>query len=109
MIVFGPVPSRRLGQSLGINMIPSGFCTYSCVYCQLGRTRHLTCREGHWHEAGDIVKAVAVKLEEVKSKGTGVDWLSFVPEGEPTLGETPSRENSPYHTVSRDTDTSHRP
>ena len=38
MIAFGPVPSRRLGRSLGINNIPPKVCTYSCVYCQLGRT-----------------------------------------------------------------------
>lgn len=38
MIVFGPVPSRRLGRSLGINNIPAKICTYSCAYCQVGRT-----------------------------------------------------------------------
>ena len=38
MIAFGPVPSRRLGRSLGINNIPPKICTYACVYCQLGRT-----------------------------------------------------------------------
>ena len=38
MIAFGPVPSRRLGRSLGINNIPAKICTYSCAYCQVGRT-----------------------------------------------------------------------
>ena len=38
MIAFGPVPSRRLGQSLGINNIPPKACPYSCLYCQVGRT-----------------------------------------------------------------------
>ena len=41
MIVFGPVPSRRLGKSLGINNIPPKGCSYSCVYCQVGRTLRL--------------------------------------------------------------------
>ncbi|MGW8179340.1 MAG: radical SAM protein, partial [bacterium] len=38
MITFGPIPSRRLGRSLGVNSIPPKICTYSCIYCQLGRT-----------------------------------------------------------------------
>jgi len=41
LIAFGPVPSRRLGHSLGINNIPPKICTYSCIYCQLGRTNNL--------------------------------------------------------------------
>ena len=41
LIIYGPVPSRRLGQSLGINNIPPKKCTYSCVYCQLGRTHNM--------------------------------------------------------------------
>gem|GEM_PF-3894463 len=40
--IFGPVPSRRLGQSLGINNIPPKHCTYSCVYCQLGKALYMT-------------------------------------------------------------------
>ena len=41
MIAFGPVPSRRLGRSLGVNNIPPKVCSYSCVYCQVGRTRNM--------------------------------------------------------------------
>ncbi|RLI40769.1 radical SAM protein, partial [Candidatus Bathyarchaeota archaeon] len=40
-LAFGPVPSRRLGKSLGINNIPAKNCTYSCIYCQLGRTLNM--------------------------------------------------------------------
>ncbi|HEB74178.1 MAG TPA: radical SAM protein, partial [Candidatus Desulfofervidus auxilii] len=39
--LFGPVPSRRLGHSLGIDLIPFKTCTYDCIYCELGRTTHL--------------------------------------------------------------------
>jgi len=57
-LTFGPVPSRRLGQSLGINNIPPKICSYACVYCQLGRT--LTMQTGRtdrsskswWRKAG---------------------------------------------------------
>ena len=41
MLVFGPVPSRRLGQNIGINHIPPKACPHSYIYCQLGRTNHL--------------------------------------------------------------------
>jgi len=85
MIAFGPVPSRRLGKSLGINMIPPSHCTYSCIYCQLRRTRHMSSTQGHWYDTKDVVEAVAAKLEMAKESGISVDWLSFVPEGEPTL------------------------
>jgi wyosine [tRNA(Phe)-imidazoG37] synthetase (radical SAM superfamily) len=44
MIAFGPVPSRRLGQSLGINNIPPKNCSYACVYCQVGKTSELKHR-----------------------------------------------------------------
>lgn len=40
--IYGPVPSRRMGSSLGISPIPGKTCNYSCIYCQLGRTNHLT-------------------------------------------------------------------
>jgi wyosine [tRNA(Phe)-imidazoG37] synthetase (radical SAM superfamily) len=71
--------------SLGINMIPPGHCTYSCVYCQIGRTRHMSSTQGLWYDTRDVVEAVAAKLEKAKESGISVDWLSFVPEGEPTL------------------------
>jgi len=49
MIAFGPVPSRRLGRSLGINSIPPKVCTYSCVYCQLGRTIKMRVERGPFY------------------------------------------------------------
>ncbi len=80
-IVFGPVPSRRLGVSLGINNLPDKICTYSCVYCQAGRTRILTIERKKFYDPDKIVEEVLQVLE----KGIRVDYISFVPNGEPTL------------------------
>lgn len=82
---FGPVPSRRFGQSLGLNTIPPKTCTYSCVYCQLGATNRLTLgREPHCDPA-KLAADVATALERVDAAGQRVDYLTFVPDGEPTL------------------------
>jgi len=79
-LVFGPVPSRRLGRSLGVNNIPAKICTYSCVYCQLGRTIKFEVSRRVFYEPGRIVEAVRNRLREVV-----VDYVTFVPDGEPTL------------------------
>ncbi len=83
MIVFGPVPSRRLGQSLGINNIPPKTCSYSCVYCQIGRTNHMKAKRCEFYKPEDIYAQTAQRVNEL-GKGR-VDYLSFVPDGEPTL------------------------
>ena len=62
MIAFGPVPSRRLGRSLGINNIPPKMCTYSCVYCQLGRTIKMQAERRAFYEPEKILKDVRVDL-----------------------------------------------
>jgi wyosine [tRNA(Phe)-imidazoG37] synthetase (radical SAM superfamily) len=85
MIAFGPVPSRRLGRSLGINNIPPKACTYSCVYCQLGRTDKMWARRRVFFALSEVVEAVAAKVREVQARGEGIDYLTFVPDGEPTL------------------------
>ncbi|MBN1196002.1 MAG: radical SAM protein [Candidatus Aminicenantes bacterium] len=84
-IVFGPVPSRRLGKSLGINHIPAKHCTYSCIYCQLGRTDRMTIKRREFYPPGEIVAAVTQKLAAAEKNGETVDYLTFVPDGEPTL------------------------
>ncbi len=84
MIAFGPVPSRRLGQSLGINNIPPKNCTYSCVYCQVGRTRNMQNRE-EFYKVEDIIKSVEKQVNEAQKRGERIDYLTFVPDGEPTL------------------------
>lgn len=83
--IFGPVPSRRLGRSLGINNIPPKTCTYSCVYCQLGRTTSMTVERVPFYEPKAISQSVKGKLAELTSRKEKVDYLTFVPDGEPTL------------------------
>jgi wyosine [tRNA(Phe)-imidazoG37] synthetase (radical SAM superfamily) len=92
MIAFGPVPSRRLGQSLGVNNIPPKVCTYACVYCQLGRTIKLQVDRRAFYEAGEILEAVQDKVGRAGGIGEPIDYLTFVPDGEPTLDVNLGRE-----------------
>ncbi len=85
MRVFGPVPSRRLGCSLGINNIPPKVCTYSCVYCQLGRTIEMHVERSVFYQPEEILKDVEEKIEKAREFGESIDYLTFVPDGEPTL------------------------
>jgi len=85
MIAFGPVPSRRLGKSLGINNIPAHKkCSYSCVYCQIGLTDHVTVTREVFYEPEDIVAHVESHLNKLDKKDLP-DYLTFVSNGEPTL------------------------
>jgi wyosine [tRNA(Phe)-imidazoG37] synthetase (radical SAM superfamily) len=92
VIAFGPVPSRRLGRSLGINNIPPKVCTYSCVYCQLGRTIKMQAERRAFYEPSEILQDVQHKVEKAKEVGESVDYLTFVPDGEPTLDLNLGRE-----------------
>lgn len=85
MIAFGPLPSRRLGQSIGINNIPPKICTYSCIYCQLGRTHTLQSTRQPFYAPQKIVADVKQKIEGAKGKKEAIDYLTFVADGEPTL------------------------
>jgi wyosine [tRNA(Phe)-imidazoG37] synthetase (radical SAM superfamily) len=85
VIVYGPVPSRRLGRSLGINNIPPKYCSYSCVYCQVGRTRRCSADREVFYTPKQIAETVRSRLQELAREGEKVDYLSFVPDGEPTL------------------------
>jgi wyosine [tRNA(Phe)-imidazoG37] synthetase (radical SAM superfamily) len=85
MIAFGPVPSRRLGRSLGINNIPPKACTYSCVYCQLGRTSKMQVARQAFYDSSTVVWDVRDKIRETKEAGNCIDFLTFVSDGEPTL------------------------
>ena len=84
-IIFGPVPSRRLGRSLGINNIPPMHCSYSCIYCQLGRNKKLITERRKFYDPEVVFKKAEIKINEVlKQKGT-IDYITFVPDGEPSL------------------------
>ena len=84
-IVYGPVPSRRLGRSLGINNVLPKICSYSCVYCQLGKTLTMEVEPRLFYRAAKIAEKVRTKLEQAREKGEPVDYTTFVPDGEPTL------------------------
>ena len=85
MIAYGPVPSRRLGRSLGINNIPPKACSYSCAYCQVGRTLDMRLKRREFYTLEEILREVELRLETVAQQGEHIDYLSFVPDGEPTL------------------------
>ncbi len=92
MIAFGPVPSRRLGRSLGVNNIPPKVCSYSCVYCQVGRTRTMRAERSPFYEPEEILRAIEDKVALAREAGESIDYLSFVPDGEPTLDSNLGRE-----------------
>ena len=81
--VFGPVPSRRLGQSLGIDPIPLKTCNWNCVYCQLGRTMPLT-NERREYVLDENILFEAEQFLGSRANG-GIDWVTLVGSGEPTL------------------------
>ncbi len=85
MIAFGPVPSRRLGKSIGVNNIPPKICTYSCIYCQLGRTLKLQIERKPFYNPETLLEAVKEKIQRAKENEESIDYLTFVPDGEPTL------------------------
>jgi len=79
--VFGPVPSRRLGRSLGVDLVPLKTCTYNCIYCQLGPTTHLTCEVREYVPLRELRK----ELEVAFQKGVQADYVTLSGSGEPTL------------------------
>ncbi|MBN2119746.1 MAG: radical SAM protein [Candidatus Omnitrophica bacterium] len=84
-LTFGPVPSRRLGRSLGINNIPPKVCSYSCIYCQLGRTSNMQAQRKVFYNSYALLKSAETKVKDAKNKGEQIDYFTFVPDGEPTL------------------------
>jgi len=79
--IYGPVPSRRLGLSLGVSPIPSSTCNYSCIYCQLGRTKNLTNQRKVFFPVMDIIS----ELKDYTKTNPKYDIITIVGEGEPTL------------------------
>jgi wyosine [tRNA(Phe)-imidazoG37] synthetase (radical SAM superfamily) len=79
--IFGPVCSRRLGRSLGIDLLPFKTCTYSCVYCECGATTDLTTRRREFFPTRDVIK----ELDQVLSRRPDLDFITLAGSGEPTL------------------------
>ena len=94
MIAFGPVSSRRLGFSLGINnILTHKLCTYNCVYCQLGRTHALTTKPVPQYDPDVLIRAVDHHLKKLEASSRP-DFLTFVAQGEPTLDHNMGKEIS---------------
>ncbi len=79
--LYGPVPSRRLGRSLGVDLIPFKICTYDCVYCQLGRTTRKTMRREAYVAATEVLAELEKKLKDPDRP----DYITIAGSGEPTL------------------------
>jgi len=77
--LFGPVPSRRLGRSLGVDVVPFKTCSYDCIYCQLSRTTCKTIERREWVPLDDVVAELKEKLS------TRPDYITLSGSGEPTL------------------------
>jgi wyosine [tRNA(Phe)-imidazoG37] synthetase (radical SAM superfamily) len=86
-IIFGPVKSRRLGVSLGINLLPASrkVCNFNCIYCECGWTSNLSGDKSPLPKRDEIYKALDRKLSEMKIKNTPPDVITFAGNGEPTL------------------------
>ena len=79
--VFGPVPSRRLGLSLGVDIIPWKYCNFDCIYCQVGRTTNKEIKRTSFFDRESIVR----EIEERVRGGGRIDFITFSGSGEPTL------------------------
>jgi len=86
-IIFGPVKSRRLGVSLGINLLPTKrkICNFNCIYCECGWTNDIEKAVSKLPLREDVYKALELKLSEMKIKGQGPDVITYAGNGEPTL------------------------
>ncbi len=79
--VFGPVPSRRLGMSLGVDIVPFKACTFDCVYCQLGLTTKKTIEREDFVPIDDVL----TEIKEAVDTNKNIDYITFSGSGEPTL------------------------
>jgi len=79
--IFGPVPSRRLGFSLGVDVIPMKVCTLNCTYCELGRTNCLTLQRQEYVSKEETLR----ELGRVLNQGQQIDYITFSGSGEPSL------------------------
>ena len=79
--IYGPVPSRRLGRSLGIDLLPAKICSYDCIYCQLGRTVRTTIKRRPYRKAAEVLAQIGETLD----RGVKADCITIAGSGEPTL------------------------
>ena len=79
--LFGPVPSRRLGMSLGIDLIPKKVCSLNCVYCEVGKTTKLTLDRMEYVKYDNVI----TELQQFMNSNPKIDYITFSGSGEPTL------------------------
>jgi wyosine [tRNA(Phe)-imidazoG37] synthetase (radical SAM superfamily) len=79
--LFGPVPSRRLGLSLGVDLNPAKVCTENCVFCQVGRTTELTLERKEWVPTADVL----AEFDRWAAAGNKADYVTLSGSGEPTM------------------------
>ncbi len=82
-IIYGPVPSRRLGISLGVDIIPYKTCCYDCVYCQLGKTTFQILKRKSYVHPSSVLK----EIKGVLTQNPDIDYVTFSGSGEPTLNK----------------------
>jgi wyosine [tRNA(Phe)-imidazoG37] synthetase (radical SAM superfamily) len=82
--IFGPVPSRRLGRSLGVDLVPYKTCTFDCIYCDLGRTTHKTISRESYVRPEEIRRELELTLPTLSKKP---DYITLSGSGEPTLNQ----------------------
>lgn len=85
--IFGPVPSRRLGRSLGVDLVPMKTCTLSCRYCQVGPTPETVTLRREYFPADEILSELKARL----ASGVATDWITMSGSGEPTLNSAIGR------------------
>lgn len=83
--LYGPVKSRRLGNSLGISLTPYKTCDFDCVYCQLGRTNNLTLGRKEYIKVSQIIDELKIWIENHKGEAQGFEYITLSGSGEPTL------------------------
>ena len=84
-IIFGPIKSRRLGVSLGVNLLPTNakICTFDCIYCECGY--NTTVKDGKLPTRADVKEALEAKLQQMQAAGEAPDVITFAGNGEPTM------------------------
>lgn len=86
-IIFGPIHSRRLGLSLGVNLLPldNKLCSFECIYCECGWTKKNTERKPRFNDKEDVIRLLEQKLEQMVEEQTPPDVITFAGNGEPTM------------------------
>ncbi len=97
---FGVVPSRRLGNSLGINSIPYKTCSYDCSYCQVGPTVGRTIDRRRFFPVETIIRAASGCMAPEHAPPPCIDFITIVPDGEPTLDAELGSLIEQLHTLS---------